>query len=36
MKRKVYEKVSVCLQTSSKPGPALDDDKVVGDVSNPF
>lgn len=32
----VTETLFVCLQTSSRPGPALEDDKVVGAVSSPF
>ena len=32
----VTETVFVCLQTSSKPGPALEDGKAVGAVSNPL
>ena len=32
----VTETVFVCLQTSSKPGPALEDVKAVGAVSNPL
>ena len=30
----VTETVFVCLQTSSRPGPALEDGKAVGAVSN--
>lgn len=32
----VTETVFVCLQTSSKPGPALEDGKAVGTVSSPL
>ena len=30
----VTETVFICLQASSRPGPAMDDDKAVGAVSN--
>ena len=30
----VTETVFVCLQTSSRPGPALEDGKAIGAVSN--
>ena len=32
----VTETVFVCLQTSSKPGPGLEDGEAVGAVSNPL